>query len=73
MGTPGPKAITLYEYFKRITKIPPTTKPKRRSGFMRRERAVLIRLINQDPSPNWNQASAMWEKIDRIDLLKTKH
>ncbi|KNC29120.1 hypothetical protein FF38_05455 [Lucilia cuprina] len=53
MGTPGPRAITMDEYFKMknkpvedLTKIPPTTKPKRRGGF----KTIKTRRGSPDPA-----------------------
>lgn len=77
----GPQPLTIEEYKRRqqrttITKdesiTPPATKLTRRGGYtqkLKRERAILLRLVNNDPPPSWQKASSMWRRIDEIEFL----
>lgn len=74
-----PQPLTVEEYRRRQKKPSlPTeeatqhTKKKRRGGViqkLKREKAILQRLINHHTPPSWIEASRMWLKIDEINFL----
>lgn len=75
----GPKPITIEEYKSRQAKarpqrdlahVPKVCPPKRRGGFLvtrRRERARLLRIVNDEVPPSWEVATEIWKRIDCIE------
>lgn len=78
----GPQPLTIEEYRKRVQKqpkevnedpgIPKVQKRKRRGGRLqklKREKAIILRLIKADPPPSWDKATTLWNQIDEINFL----
>lgn len=76
----GPKPITIEEYRKRrknqkqeseIT-IPVVKRPKRRGGViqkLKREKAILLKLINVQPPPSWETSTKLWQQLNNIEFF----
>jgi len=74
------KKLTIAEYKNRqarkkeaeLTRIPaveiPKTKKKRggRQVRLRRQRAVLLAIVEADPPPSWERATKIWQQIHEI-------
>ena len=80
-----PKAITIQEYLRRkervkeekLTRIPPTAKPKHRRGGvivrLRRELADIKRRINADPPIPYKRSLELWKDVEEIENKIKEH
>lgn len=84
-GKPGPQPLTIEEYQRRQgkttyqddqTKIPVTSKNKRRGGYtqrLKRRKAQLHRELRTTPPPSWTKATEIWGQLNEIERLEHQY